>query len=223
MRIVAFGDIHGDTGVLPRIPELPTADAVLVTGDLTMVGGAVEVKRVLGRITSLAAGAGHRVFAQIGNMDRSEAQLMMDREGLSMHAKGILLSDALGLVGVGYSTPTPFDTPSEASEEQIAAWLGAGWDMLPQDTPFILASHTPPQGTNCDRITSGHHVGSRAVRAFIEDKKPLLCICGHIHEAVGRDLLGETIILNPGPVSGGGYVLIDCDAHGVLHARLMNL
>jgi hypothetical protein len=49
-------------------------------------------------------------------------------------------------------------------------------------------------------------VGSRAVRRFIEQYQPLLCLTGHIHEAAGMDRIGRTVIVNPGPIARGGFV-----------------
>ena len=57
----------------------------------------------------------------------------------------------------------------------------------------ILLFHSPPYGTDLDRAdldgrTIDHvpidvHVGSIAIRRFIEDRQPLVTLHGHIHEA----------------------------------------
>jgi len=52
------------------------------------------------------------------------------------------------------------------------------------------------------------HVGSEAVRSFIENVQPELCICGHIHESMAEDSIGKTRIINPGMLGEGGYVVI---------------
>ncbi|MBN1896769.1 MAG: metallophosphoesterase [Candidatus Aenigmarchaeota archaeon] len=67
----------------------------------------------------------------------------------------------------------------------------------------IYSMHAPPIGTNLDIIFSGDHVGSRAVREFIEKKQPYLTLHGHIHESPRmsgswKDIIGETISVNPG-------------------------
>jgi Icc-related predicted phosphoesterase len=53
--------------------------------------------------------------------------------------------------------------------------------------PFIFVSHSPPYGTALDVLSSGEHVGSRAVRDFItrwaKDGKLLASFHGHIHES----------------------------------------
>jgi len=47
------------------------------------------------------------------------------------------------------------------------------------------------------------HVGSRAIRAFIERHQPPLVLSGHIHESPRvsgsyRDAIGRTMAINPG-------------------------
>jgi Icc-related predicted phosphoesterase len=69
------------------------------------------------------------------------------------------------------------------------------------ETLFVL--HSPPRGTRCDVIHSGQHVGSRAIRAFVEARQPPLVLAGHIHESARtsasyRDVVGRTIVVNPG-------------------------
>ncbi len=51
-------------------------------------------------------------------------------------------------------------------------------------------------------------MGSTKVREFIEKYQPQVCATGHIHEARGMDLMGSTIIINPGILMNGGYIEI---------------
>jgi hypothetical protein len=85
------------------------------------------------------------------------------------------------VAGLGYSTPTPFDTPGEYSETEMASRLEKFADLK----PLVLVCHAPPLNTALDRIKEGLHAGSQAVRDFIEDRQPSLFFCGHIHEAEG--------------------------------------
>jgi Icc-related predicted phosphoesterase len=43
------------------------------------------------------------------------------------------------------------------------------------------------------------HVGSKSVRKMVEEKRPILLICGHVHEHEGREILGETLIVKLAP------------------------
>jgi Icc-related predicted phosphoesterase len=71
----------------------------------------------------------------------------------------------------------------------------------PAETVFVL--HSPPRGTNCDLTAARVHVGSRAIRAFLERHQPPLALSGHIHESARvsgsyRDAIGDTLTVNPG-------------------------
>jgi len=102
---------------------------------------------------------------------------------------------------LGYSSPTPFDTPGEYSEPQMAARLAKFADL----DPLVLVCHAPPYGTALDQIRPGLHAGSRAVREFIEKSQPLYFFCGHIHEAEGVEIrIGRTLARNVGKA---GYLL----------------
>jgi len=48
----------------------------------------------------------------------------------------------------------------------------------------VLVTHAPPAMTSLDVILNGGHVGSIAIREFIEEKQPLISLHGHIHETV---------------------------------------
>ena len=77
---------------------------------------------------------------------------------------------------------------------------------LPRPTDLkkiIYVMHSPPYGTRLDSIHGGHHVGSKAIKTFVEKSQPLLTLHGHIHESPEVsgsffDKIGETISVNPG-------------------------
>ena len=63
--------------------------------------------------------------------------------------------------------------------------------------------HAPPFGTKLDIITSKEHVGSKAIRNFIEKEQPFLTLHGHIHESPRMsgsyfDKIGSTLCINVG-------------------------
>jgi len=47
------------------------------------------------------------------------------------------------------------------------------------------------------------------VRAFVDRAQPELVLCGHIHESRAIDLLGHSLVVNPGPVSAGHYAVVE--------------
>ncbi len=71
----------------------------------------------------------------------------------------------------------------------------------PKKTVYVL--HDPPWNTALDVLWNGGHIGSMAVRRFIEQHQPPLVLSGHIHESPrisGKvmDRIGETLCVNPG-------------------------
>ena len=56
----------------------------------------------------------------------------------------------MGIFGVGWSSPTPFATPSEADEDQIAAWLATARVAVAGCEKLLLVCHTPPYDTAVD-------------------------------------------------------------------------
>ncbi|MBA4357294.1 MAG: serine/threonine protein phosphatase [Desulfovibrio sp.] len=211
MYWIAVGDVHESAGMLDAIPGIAGAEGLILTGDLTNRGRQAQAACVLDR----AQGANPHVLAQMGNMDHPEVDALLTLRGQNIHRQARLLAPGLVLMGVGWSTPTPFGTPSEISEAELEQWLDQthrqAQELAARDCPdgsalLLAVIHTPPLDTSLDRTSSGTHVGSRAVRAFIETAQPAVCLCGHIHEAVGEERLGRTHVLNPGLLAEGGYV-----------------
>jgi Icc-related predicted phosphoesterase len=201
MRIIAFGDIHMDTGEVATIPGIASAEYIIVTGDITNYGSSLDAEAVLNRLSAL----NNSILAVAGNLDQPDVAGYLEEIGISLHGRGKVIG-GLGIVGLGGSNYTPFDTPYEFNEKELGALLISGYAQVKEADNFILVSHTPPEQTNTDRLLNGRHVGSSAVRAFIEEKQPLLCLTGHIHESRGQDSIGKTLVLNPGMLKQGGYI-----------------
>lgn len=217
---IGIGDIHDDLVALDRlagIEDLAAAAGIVVSGDLTVLGDAAKARRVLEAVRRL-----HPVLlAQIGNMDRADVDAYLSDEGVNLHATGRITPEGVGIFGVGWSTPTPFGTPSEAGEDRIAAWLDTAHAAVAGCERLLLVCHTPPVNTAVDTVRSGMHVGSQAVRAFIERVQPDVCLTGHIHEARGEDVIGRTRIVNPGALSDGHFARIALDPAAGLTASVL--
>ena len=76
---------------------------------------------------------------------------------------------------------------------------------LPTGEPgrTIAVIHCPPYRTCCDVLFNGSHIGSKALRRWIEQVQPLLTLHGHIHESPQLsgsffDRIGATTVINPG-------------------------
>jgi len=75
----------------------------------------------------------------------------------------------------------------------------------------MVLAHVPPHDCRLDCTGLGDHVGSRALRRFIDEHQPDLVVCGHVHEARGTERLGRTLVVNCGPATSGCYALLDLD------------
>ena len=214
MRIIAFGDIHMSLGNFRNIPGIDSVDLIIITGDLTNFGGREEARKIVEAIRAVNP----NLLALAGNLDQKDVDDYLGEAGINLHGQGRVVNN-VGIFGVGGSNYTPFKTPNEFSEEELAAFLSAGYKQVRDADSHILVSHTPPVDTVTDRIASGMHVGSKAVRKFIEDKQPALCLTGHIHEARADDFISNTQILNPGMIKDGYWIDITLEK-GTIAASL---
>jgi hypothetical protein len=153
-------------------------------------------------------------------MDRAEITEYLDEKGWNIHAKGKPLANNIGIMGVGYSTPTPFRTPSEVPDAMLGQWLEMGYEQIKHLPKLILVAHDPPFGSKAAELPSGENVGNKSVLEFIQRVQPDICLTGHIHEADSEDFIGKTKVLNPGMLCMGGYALIRLK-EGLLEAKLM--
>jgi Icc-related predicted phosphoesterase len=201
---IGVGDIHEDISLLYKIPDLTDAAGIIISGDITNRGGRRRANHLLKTISALNP----NIYAQIGNMDRAEITEYLEEKGWNIHAKGKQLTENIGIMGVGYSTPTPFRTPSEVPDAMIGQWLDMGYEQIKHLPKLILVAHDPPFGSKTAELPSGENVGNKSVLEFIQRVQPDICLTGHIHEANAEDFIGKTKVLNPGMLCMGGYVLI---------------
>ncbi len=189
MRLLIFSDIHGDRAALERLLEID-ADHYIAAGDLVSWGRGLDS---IGRILERRAG---RLFVMPGNHESErDTESLCERYGFRhLHGRSVEL-DGWHLAGLGYSNPTPFDTPGEYSEEEIAARL----EPFSGLAPLVLVCHCPPRDSPLDRVRDGLHFGSTAVAGFLNRVQPRYFFCGHIHEAAGVSAqLGATWAMNVG-------------------------
>ncbi len=125
------------------------------------------------------------------------------------------------MVTVGESNPTPWASPRELPEPELARRIEAETAKLPGMDRAVFNLHVPPKDSQLDTapllddelrpvvmggvaVVAG--VGSTAVREAIERHQPPLSLHGHIHESRGSARLGRTTCLNPGSEYGDGVL-----------------
>ena len=188
-KLLIFSDIHNDWKTLERILSVE-ADFYISAGDQVTFGKGLD------RAGQILHTRADKVWVLPGNHE-SAAQIatLCDQYGLHNLHQQHFQTGAWTVAGLGYSSPTPFDTPGEYSEAELAARLAP----FAAFHPLILVCHAPPYGTALDRIRPGLHGGSTAVRDFIQQHQPAHFFCGHIHEAQGVAIeIGPTHARNVG-------------------------
>ena len=189
MKLLAFSDIHGDAAALNKLMDIE-ADVYVAAGDLSTFARGLEP------LAPILARRRERVWVLPGNHEHaSDIEAYCQRHGFrAIHGRTFEM-DGFHVAGLGHSNPTPFNTPGEDPEETIAANLSEFEGLK----PLLLICHCPPLNTPLDEAVLGRHFGSRAVREFLDEQQPAWFICGHIHEAAGRDvMLGATRGINAG-------------------------
>jgi Icc-related predicted phosphoesterase len=189
MKLLIFSDIHGDKAALERVMK-QDADYYFCAGDLANWGKGLEL---LGPVMQPHA---DRVYVIPGNHEsEDDIARFCERFGFNnFHGQSMRIGEHT-VAALGYSNPTPFNTPGEYSEQELADRLARFEELKLR----ILICHCPPKSTNLDRAGDGQHFGSQAVREFIEKKQPEYFYCGHIHEAAGAsEQLGRTQGVNVG-------------------------
>lgn len=175
MRVQIFSDIHSDLAALERNASVD-ADLYLCAGDLCNWG------RGLDACGEVLKPLGDKLWVMPGNHETGEQIEAFCRKFGFQNFHGVSFEKGgWHFAGLGYSSPTPFDTPGEFSEAELASRLEAFADL----EPLALVCHAPPQGTPLDAAGPNAHFGSQAVREFVDRKQPAYLYCGHIHEAEG--------------------------------------
>ena len=159
----------------------------------------------------------------------------------SIHKKSAKLHKDIQIAGYSFVNPTPFRLkdwekpdfagdrmPQQLFTEEITSTEKENGTIkndlknlkelsTPEKTIYVI--HAPPFNTNLDVITTGAHVGSKAVREFMEQWQPFLALHGHIHESPKmsgswKDKIGKTPCINVGssyPEDKLNCVIIDVD------------
>jgi uncharacterized protein len=167
------------------------------------------------------AGTRVRMYLTGGNDDEPAMLEVLERHDgpnvVASEDRVVELDEEHTMITVGISTVTPWDTPREASEEEIADAIDRSAERVPDLGRCVFNLHCPPKDTPIDTclklekspgqlpkpirdggrfLTTGG--GSVAVRDAVRRYQPAVALHGHIHESMGRFRLGRTQCFNPG-------------------------
>ena len=172
------------------------------------------------------ATTGIRCFMSPGNDDHQDIDAVLAESDYVVNPEGRIVELEDGrymreMISCGWSGPTPFSTPRECSEDDLAARIEAMASRLREPEQAIFNLHNPPYNSRLDiapaldrdlRVQSEGGqprmlpVGSTAVRSAIERYRPRLAVHGHIHESRGEVKIGPTTCINPGSEYGEGVL-----------------
>src|SRR6266508_1403894 len=117
MKLLLFSDIHSDWKTLERILSVE-ADCYISAGDQ------VTWAKGLDRCGQILKTRGDKVWVLPGNHE-SAAQIaeLCEQYGLNQLHQKHFTAGGHTVAGLGYSSPTPFNTPGEYSEAELAERL----------------------------------------------------------------------------------------------------
>ena len=187
-KILAIGDIHGDTGLVKKLAEKAKkeeVDVVILAGDLTFVEQ--SVKNLIGPFIK----AKKQVLLIPGNHESNAtinflAEMYPNTKNI--HGYSIKKGD-LGIFGAGGG-----DIINITPEKEIFKALKQGHEKVKDSKKKIMVTHMHPKGSKAE--FSGFE-GSEAVRKAIKEFKPDILISAHIHEASGiEEKIEGTKVIN---------------------------
>lgn len=205
-----------------------------------------ELQRWLQLAHDKLAGSGVTCFVMPGNDDEWDIDAVLESapvpivscEGRVVEIDG--MADGVQMLSSAWTNPTPWDSPRELPEDELAERLEKLAAELTSDRPAIFNLHCPPYDSGLDRapqltddlrvVTEGGEpkmvpVGSTAVRELIERHQPLLALHGHIHESRAAVEIGRTLCVNPGSAYAEGVldgVVVELDRDGISSYQLVS-
>jgi Icc-related predicted phosphoesterase len=198
-----------------------------------------EIRRRVREWLDLAAerldGSGVPLVLIPGNDDPYDIDESLATSQYCVNADGAVVDipGDLQVIGLGKSSPTPWKTPREVSEDAFREEIYSLADQAADPRRTIFLIHCPPYGSGLDtapvldenlrlQASAGDlmrgPVGSTGVLEAVQQVRPLLSLHGHIHESGGEKMIGQTLCVNPGSEAGSGIVrgyLIDVGSDGI--------
>ncbi|MBQ7753676.1 MAG: metallophosphoesterase family protein [Treponema sp.] len=213
MKFLVLSDLHANNSVLDKMDSLfSEADGVIFAGDF-----AECFKPETGKAALEALCTKHdSIFAVLGNCDEPEFIEELEEQDICVE-RSLVFHEGLAFAGSGGGTYFTGKTANERQENEILSDFNIVENSV-KDTgdaslwkSLILVSHNPPKDTKCDAVNAELHAGSQLFTDFIRENQPLAVICGHIHEGKAIDKIGETLVINPGPLQEGNYAWLELE------------
>jgi len=190
MKILAFVDTHEDPRVwsrFKRIIKREKIDLVCCMGDFTIFGR--KTTEGINQLDSL----GVPVVLIHGNHEDPDEVLELLDTTKNIHWAHEQVVDINGVRFIGFGGHG--FRQEEPELEELEARLANKFSRT-----TIIMSHAPPYETTLDEVEEEWHVGNESLRRLIMRRRPMLVLCGHIHQCFhAHDTIGKTTCINPGP------------------------
>ncbi len=189
MKFVAISDTHGQHAKI----LLPDADVIIHAGDVSGRGTESQIVEFLNWFSGL--NFRYKIFIA-GNHDFFLERECADRIQSLIPDNVIYLNDSgIEIEGIKiWGSPIQPWFHDWAFNRRRGADIRKHWDLIPTDTDILL-THGPVKGI-LDRTVYGQEVGCDDLLDAVKRISPALHIFGHIHEAYGTEIKGETRFIN---------------------------
>jgi len=208
-RILGLADLHDRIEMLDRLKEIDV-DLIAFCGDLHNAGSRETAQPAALALASL----GPPVLIVPGNMDHRDVvpDLWNEAGLLMLHRSSFRFADLgfLGMGGMVAKDPRRLGDPARYyhRDEEVYETLARSYQDISDARTKIVVVHQPPRDAQ-DTLYNGESSGSVSLRRFVEEYKPALLLCGHIHEAWGECHIGSTKIVNVGELRRGFASIIE--------------
>ncbi len=192
MRILSFGDIHGDRSLAERLAQRAVdenVDLVVICGDITWFDN--EPTGILGPFAQRKK----KVLLIPGNHDSLATHTVLTQTYpvRDLHGYSAKYED-VGFFGCGKANVGV----ERLDEEEIEEMLKKAHAHISYLKKRVMVTHVHPSGTIMERLTR-FFPGSEGVRKVIEELQPDIALCSHVHEAEGiEEQIGKTRVINVG-------------------------
>ena len=192
LRILAAGDIHGDTSLAEKLAERAEkekCDLVILCGDLTMMERSTD--NIIGPFKK----RNEKVLILPGKHETvATADFLAELYGVkNIHGYSVKYGD-VGIFGCGGANIGLF----RLEEDEIYGLLKKGFDKIKYLKKKIMATHVHPSESKIEKF-SDFFPGSPGVKKAIDAFKPDILLCSHVHEAEGiEEKIGNTKVINVG-------------------------
>jgi Icc-related predicted phosphoesterase len=189
MKLVAISDTH------LRHVTIPSGEILLHAGDLAFRGNFNEIVEAFETLKQGLEGTNFkRKFLTPGNHDG----LFQESPGFAkqiaeQYGWTLLHNELIEFEGIRFFGSAIQPIFGNWYFNEVDGRRANFWDGAPDCD--VLVTHCPAHGLR-DELQEGGGAGCRFIRKYIDEVKPKLHVCGHLHYGYGQMQHGPTTIIN---------------------------